>query len=181
VKKQVRLLLTVFPYLLLVLGVIFFYFRTIEQTKENEKCKAKIAGIDSLRLANQISSTEINQLHFILSDLANPSTIKIRLNGMPIGPQTFAYVYWDSLSGHVYFNPTGLPQIKEGENYQLWAFGNNQWESLGFVDIKSKPLIQRMQDMGNPRYFGVSGESDKDKSLPALENMWVMGDIKNGY
>jgi hypothetical protein len=180
VKKYLRLFAIIIPYLLLLIFVIIFFNHEKIHLKTIHSYQVLRDSVHSAVIEKNISETNNKQLLFILNDIGKTSTIKIRLNGMPVETKSFAYIYWDSLSGHVYFNPNGLPEISQ-DSYKLWAYGDTKWEDLGFIDLKSNPLIQRMRDTRNPHYFGVSRESDKDKKLPALENMVVMGDIQNGF
>jgi anti-sigma-K factor RskA len=129
-------------------------------TKQASDYSAKLAEIQSTRQIMQ-----------------NPNIKMARLDGMPASPNSFATVYWDTLSKDVYLMVNNLPMPATDKQYQLWALLDGQPIDLGVFEIRQEKMLPifRMQNAQSVQAFAITLERKGGSVTPTVDSMYVMG------
>ena len=53
--------------------------------------------------------------------MTDKHALPVVLNGTPKSPEALAKIFWMKNTGQVYIDPSNLPAVPEGKQYQLWA------------------------------------------------------------
>ena len=145
--------------------------------------------------SNDIAN-QLNQAQIILADaeaknyenehfksvVQNKYSMPVRLNGMEASPEAVAKVFWMKNTGEVYIDPSSLPDVPTGMQYQLWAFVDGKPVDAGMIintNTGNKYTIQKMKSFGKAEAFAVTLEhaTEKPKQAPAGP-IYVMGKLQ---
>jgi hypothetical protein len=173
--KRLRVVNTVLSAVAIALAVFAIYL-AIRWDATNKQLAAHRTLVDSLHTNYEIVRTRSAQTSGLLRALSDSNIQHIELSGMPIAPNSEAYLYWNKDNGQVYINPVKLPELQPNEYYQVWAFKGDTFHNLGLINMNKSPyLIQRMRDVQNADEFVVNIVSSGEKSRPLLEKVVVAG------
>jgi hypothetical protein len=142
-------------------------------------------------IANQLNQAQIiladseaknNENEHFKSVVQNKYSMPVRLNGMEASPEAVAKVFWMKNTGEVYIDPSSLPDVPIGMQYQLWAFVDGKPVDAGMIinTVKgNKYNIQKMKSFGKAEAFAVTLEhaTEKPKSAPGGP-IYVMGKLQ---
>ena len=106
-------------------------------------------------------------------------SLPLALNGLEAAPDAAAKIFWMKNTGEVFIDPSNLPDLPNGKNYQLWAFVEGKPVSAGIILSTKKGAsfrIQKMKTFGKVEAFAVSLEEVKDTPNTSPEGpVMVMG------
>jgi anti-sigma-K factor RskA len=152
-------------------------------------CLILLAGsaywILSLQRQNKKMQADLNASNQALSQMEadakaiqNSSVKMARMDGMPISPQSYTTVYWDTTSHDVYLMINNLPKPASDRQYQLWALLNGKPIDMGVLEITEKPLqLYRMKNAQAAQAFAITLEKRGGSPSPSLDQMYVMGKL----
>ncbi len=110
-----------------------------------------------------------------LAVVANPNNQQIVLKGLPISPNANAVIYWNKNTGSTYINCSGLPQVAENEQFQLWAIVDGKPVDMGVLSKDCS--IAEMKNVQNAVAFAITLEPLGGKPSPTMEKMYVIGNV----
>ena len=99
------------------------------------------------------------------------------MKGMPVSPQSFATVYWDTTSHDVYLLANNLPVPASDKQYQLWAIFNGKPVDLGVFDIKKERLLIQAKNAQGAEAFAITLEKKGGSPAPTMDSLYVMGKL----
>lgn len=141
-----------------------FYNKYNNTQRELQIAQQKIAQQDKY---NEAMAADIN----VMTDKnARP----VILNGTPNAPDALAKIFWMKNSGEVYIDPSNLPQVPAGKQYQLWAIVDGKPIDAGMITTeKGIYHIQKMKSFGKVDAFAITLEKKGGSPTPTLDQMIV--------
>lgn len=109
-----------------------------------------------------------------LSIMTNKYALPVVLNGTPNAPDALAKIFWMKNTGQVYIDPTNLPRVPDGKQYQLWAIVDGKPEDAGMITTsKGTYHIQKMKSFGKVEAFAITLEKAGGSPTPTMSEMIV--------
>lgn len=116
---------------------------------------------------NQAMTSDIN----VMTD---KNARNVVLNGTAMAPEALAKIFWMKNTGQVYIEPSNLPQVPEGKQYQLWAIVDGKPVDAGMITTeKGIYHIQKMKSFGKVDAFAITLEKKGGSPTPTLDQMIV--------
>ncbi len=136
---------------------------------------------DSLAVAQQkiaqqeTANIAMNKDIEVMTDKNSKSVV---LNGTPHSPEALAKIFWMKNTGEVYIDPSNLPAVPEGKQYQLWAIVDGKPVSGGMISTeKGTYRIQKMKSFGKADAFAITLEKAGGSPTPTMDAMVVISKI----
>ncbi|MDE3182411.1 MAG: anti-sigma factor [Bacteroidota bacterium] len=109
-----------------------------------------------------------------LSVVTNKYAMPVVLNGTPHAPDALAKIFWMKNTGQVYIDPSNLPKVPSGMQYQLWGIVDGKPVSGGMIET-SKGIyhIQKMKSFGKVDAFAITLEKAGGSPTPTMDQMIV--------
>lgn len=109
-----------------------------------------------------------------LEVVTNKYAMPVVLNGTPHAPGALAKIFWMKNTGDVYIDPTNLPTVPDGMQYQLWGIVDGKPVSGGMIET-SKGIyhIQKMKSFGKVDAFAITLEKAGGSPTPTMDQMIV--------
>ncbi len=132
------------------------------------------------------SKTELASMHNRMEGMdedmqvvKNKYSMPVALQGLAAAPEAAAKVFWMKNSGEVYIDPSNLPAIPAGMQYQLWGIVDGKPVDAGLIittTADKKYRIQKMKSFGKSKVeaFAVTLETAGGNPTPKGD-MYVMG------
>ncbi len=132
---------------------------------------------DNSTLAKNLDATQAKyqQSDKLLSYINSPSTQVVKMNGVPLSPESKATVYWNKESREVYLSIQSLPAPPSDKQYQLWAIVDGVPVDAGMVALNGNDSLYRMKDFSSAQAFAITLEKLGGSAAPSLEQMYVVG------
>ncbi len=153
---------------------VYFY----NNWKQSETALSSLQA-ENTRMAGNLdiqkaSYTALNQ-EFALVQSAEIK--KITLAGTPASPSSSAKVYWNNSKNEVYLSVVDLPQIKENQQYQLWAIVDGKPVDAGIFNLGTG-LVQ-LKNISNASAFAISLEAKGGSTTQAgpKGTIYLMGAV----
>ena len=111
--------------------------------------------------------------------MTNKNAMPVSLAPMPDVPEAAARIYWMQNTKEVYIDPSNLPQVPAGKQYQFWAIVDGKPVNGGIITTEingRKVHIQKMKSFGKAQAFAVSLE-DAGPEKPVPTKVMVAGNI----
>ena len=158
--------------LVLLIGSIIlnysYYNKYQSANSDLQVAQQKIAEKDSLTLA-------MNRDIGVMTDKNAQSVV---LNGTPHSPESLAKIFWMRNTGDVYVDPSNLPAVPAGKQYQLWAIVDGKPISGGMISTeKGIYHIQKMKSFGKADAFAITLEKAGGSPAPTMDEMYVISKI----
>jgi len=144
---------------------------------------------DKYQTANkELASTqnELQQQRDIVTDMNSAMKVMSDRNAMPVSlpgmaetPDAAARIYWMQNTKEVYIDPSNLPELEKGKQYQFWAIVDGKPVNGGIITttINGKTVhVQKMKSFGQAQAFAVSVE-DAGPEKPQPSKVVVLGKI----
>ncbi len=123
--------------------------------------------LDEQETANQAMSHDLN----VFTD---KYAMPVVLNGTPHAPDALAKIFWMKNSGQVYIDPSNLPAVPAGKQYQLWGIVDGKPVSGGMIQTsKGIYQIQKMKSFGKVDAFAITLEKEGGSPTPTMDEMIV--------
>jgi len=109
-----------------------------------------------------------------LDVVTNKYAMPVVLNGTAHAPDALAKIFWMKNTGQVYIDPTNLPQVPDGMQYQLWGIVDGKPVSGGMIETsKGTYHIQKMKSFGKVDAFAITLEKAGGSPTPTMDQMIV--------
>jgi anti-sigma-K factor RskA len=109
-----------------------------------------------------------------LDVITNKYAQSVVLNGTAKAPEAVARIFWMKNTGQVYIDPTNLPDVPSGKQYQLWAIVDGKPVDAGIIETaKGTYRIQKMKSFGKVDAFAITLEKAGGSPTPTLDEMVV--------
>ncbi len=123
--------------------------------------------IEQQEKSNRAMSTDLN----VMTD---KHALPVVLNGTPKSPDALAKIFWMKNTGQVYIDPSNLPEVPAGKQYQLWAIVDGKPEDAGMIATKKGIYhIQKMKSFGKVDAFAITLEKTGGSPTPTMDEMVV--------
>jgi anti-sigma-K factor RskA len=133
----------------------------------------------------QVAQNQLNEQKQVADAMNKDMTVMtdkyalpVVLNGTPHAPDALAKIYWMKNTGEVYIDPTNLPRVPAGKQYQLWAIVDGKPVDAGMISTKTGVYhIQKMKTFGKAEAFAITMEKEGGSPTPTMEEMYVIAKI----
>lgn len=139
---------------------------------------------NELASAEQKINTQAEDITALQNNLAVPlnnSSQQVVLKGTPTAPpNSSAKIFWIRNTGDVYVEASGLPEVPQGMQYQLWAIIDGKPVDAGMITYNKKGQkynIQKMKSFGKAQAFAITLEKAGGSPTPTMEKLYVMSEI----
>ena len=113
-----------------------------------------------------------------ISIMSDKNSLPVVLKGTPHAPDALAKIYWMKNTGEVFVDPSNLPSVPEGKQYQLWAIVDGKPVDAGMISTeKGVYHIQRMKSFGSAQAFAITLEKVGGSPTPTMDEMYVVAKI----
>jgi hypothetical protein len=110
-----------------------------------------------------------------LSVMTDKYARPVVLNGTANAPDAVARIFWMKNTGQVYVDPTNLPKVPAGKQYQLWAIVDGKPVDAGLITTeKGTYHIQKMKSFGKAEAFAITLEKEGGSPTPTMSEMVVI-------
>lgn len=153
--------------ILLLASIIFNYTFYNKYQNANEQLQVAQQKMDQQEKSNLAMTDDLNVM-------TNRYAQPVVLNGTPHSPDALAKIFWMKNTGQVYIDPTNLPQVPEGKQYQLWAIIDGKPVDGGMITTeKGTYHIQKMKSFGKVDAFAITLEKAGGSPTPTMDEMIV--------
>nr|MDQ2720000.1 anti-sigma factor [Bacteroidota bacterium] len=123
--------------------------------------------IEQQQKSNVAMSTDLN----VITD---KHALPVVLNGTPKSPDALAKLFWMKNTGQVYIDPSNLPEVPDGKQYQLWAIIDGKPHDAGMISTKKGIYhIQKMKSFGKVDAFAITLEKAGGSLTPTMSELIV--------
>lgn len=164
-------------------GFNFLFFTEFKKAKDRVsqlENDMEILANDQRLLAERASQQEL-QLQYAdlrIAHFLNKDNIHVRMDGLPISPESYANVFWNTKSNAVFISVDNLPEPPHGHQYQLWAIKPGKAPIDAGVFDQSQ-LVQELKVIkGNVAAFAVTLEKEGGSSIATVDKTFVKGFLK---
>ena len=110
--------------------------------------------------------------------MTDKNSLPVVLKGTPHAPDALAKIYWMKTTGDVYVDPSNLPGVPSGKQYQLWAIVDGKPVDAGMISTeKGIYHIQKMKSFGRAEAFAITLEKAGGSPTPTMDQMYVISKI----
>jgi anti-sigma-K factor RskA len=131
-------------------------------------------------LASEVGAVEMSKLKDanLLAAYANPENKVVTLKGLDIAKESSVTIFWNQSNNQIALKVNNLPQPAADEQYQLWTIVDGSPMNMGVIDNNFQEKLLAMKAVkGSPTAFAITLEKIGGNSTPALEEMYVMGEV----
>ena len=154
-------------FILLTGSIILNYTFYRKYNNVNQELQIAQQQMDHQRKSNQAMTEDLNVM-------TNKYAQPVVLNGTPHAPDALAKIFWMKNTGQVYIDPTNLPQVPQGKQYQLWAIIDGKPVDGGMITTeKGIYHIQKMKSFGRVDAFAITLEKEGGSPTPTMDEMIV--------
>lgn len=152
------------------LGLVsIYYFNQSNSLKQN---------ISNIEKAEQEKLAKLKEKDAYIAFLAQSSTKKVMLKGIPGKEGLEALVHWNANSKKVMLSELNLPKPSADKQYQLWALMDGKPIDAGMLNSTDNDALLEMKAIENSQAFAITLEPKGGSPSPHLEDLCVMGEIK---
>jgi hypothetical protein len=155
------------------LAIYFFSELNISQ-------KAMASNLQKVKDLNaQVLKTKdsLNQIESKLNLIADPSTLKVTLAGVPTSKDAHAVIFWNQKQKQVILTGIELPKSPEEKQYQLWALVDGKPINAGVFNSSSNHDLISMKSIAKSQAFAITLEPKGGSPTPHLEALCVIGNV----
>lgn len=153
---------------------IYFYS---ELNATEKKMAANFQKVEALNKQIDKTKDSLNQIQADLNLIADPTTIKIALAGVPTSKESRATVFWNQSKKQVILTGIDLPKSPQDKQYQLWALVDGVPVDAGVFDSKSSSDLISMKAIQQSQAFAITLEPKGGSPSPHLEALCVIGNV----
>jgi anti-sigma-K factor RskA len=158
-------------FILLIGSIILTYSYYNKYQSASRDLQLAQQKIDQQNQANLAMNTDIN----VMTD---KNSLPVVLKGTPHAPDALAKIYWMKTTGDVYVDPSNLPAVPSGKQYQLWAIVDGKPVDAGMISTqKGIYHIQKMKSFGRAEAFAITLEKAGGSPTPSMDQMFVISKI----
>ena len=163
--------------LVISLGFNYFFFNQFKNTKD------QLAALqqESYQLANQVDNKEqdLQYAQLRIAHFLNKDNVHIRMDGLPLSPESYANVFWNTKTNAVFISVDNLPEPPAGHQYQLWAIKPGQPPIDAGIFDHTK-LVQELKVIkGDVQAFAVTLEKEGGSPIASVDQTYVKGFLQS--
>lgn len=159
--------IAVASFILLIGSAILNYTYYRKYNKANKELQVAQQKIEQQGQSNLAMSK-------YLSVTTNKYAQPVVLNGTANSPEALAKIFWMKNTGQVYIDPSNLPEVPTGKQYQLWAIIDGKPVDGGMITTENGVFhIQKMKSFGNVEAFAITLEKTGGSPTPTMSEMVV--------
>jgi hypothetical protein len=146
------------------------------RNKYNEADAALKKTQQELTAANNNIAQVQQDMEIVQSKYSMP----VALKGTAEQPDAVAKIFWMQNTGDVFLDPSNLPAVPKGKQYQLWAIVDGVPVDAGVILIApngNKYRIQKMKSFGRAEAFAISLEEEGPALQAPKGKVQVVGKI----
>ncbi len=167
-------------FILLIGSVVLNYSYYNKYQTANDQYRS---AANELQVAQE-KNKENQQANVAMKDdisvMSDKNSLPVVLKGTPHAPDALAKIYWMKNTGEVYVDPTNLPSVPEGKQYQLWAIVDGKPVDAGMISTeKGIYHIQKMKSFGSAQAFAITLEKAGGSPTPTMDQMYVIAKIQS--
>lgn len=154
-------------FILLIGSMVLNYTYFSKYHAAQQKLAVAQQKLDEQEKNNQAMSHDLN----VVTD---KYALPVVLNGTAKAPDALAKIFWMKNTGQVYIDPSNLPKVPPGKQYQLWGIVDGKPVSGGMIET-SKGIyhIQKMKSFGKVDAFAITLEKAGGSPTPTMDEMIV--------
>ncbi|MEO6549646.1 MAG: anti-sigma factor [Ferruginibacter sp.] len=158
--------------LLLIGSLTLNIFTYNRYSRANRDLLATRETLDDIQEKNKIIEAGMNVVQ-------SKYSIPVALKGLDAAPDAAAKVFWMENTGEVFIDPSNLPEVPQGKQYQLWGIVDGKPVDGGMILTSlngDKYRIQKMKTFGKVEAFAVTLENAAVKGSSSPKGpMFVLG------
>jgi len=162
----------------LILGsssvAVYFY-------SENRSIHNQLASVENtnqtLKSKVDDSKESLGKITEQMAIIADASTRKITLAGLPTSKDSKAVVFWNEQKQEVILTGLNLPKAPSDKQYQLWALVDGVPVDAGVFEDNNATALQEMKTIGKSQAFAITLEPKGGSPTPHLETLCVIGNV----
>ena len=167
-------------FILLIGSVVLNYSYYNKYQTANDQYRS---AANELQVAQE-KNKENQQANVAMKDdisvMSDKNSLPVVLKGTPHAPDALAKIYWMKNTGEVYVDPTNLPSVPEGKQYQLWAIVDGKPVDAGMISTeKGIYHIQKMKSFGSAQAFAITLEKAGGSPTPTMDQVYVIAKIQS--
>lgn len=160
----------------LLIGSVLFNMSTY--SKYNSVSNELAAAEKKIATSNEGIASLQQQLEVPLNNAAQSVVLKSTPKA-PLNSNASAKIFWIKNTDEVFVEASGLPEVPQGFQYQLWAIVDGKPVDGGMIilDKNKKYNIQKMKSFGKAQAFAITLEKEGGSPTPNMEKLYVMSTI----
>lgn len=164
-----------FTILFSVSSLAIYFFTQNKQTQNQLLAASK--QLEELKNKSNQKEAVLTSVQAKLALIAEPSTVKVALAGVPTSKNSKATVFWNPTRKEVILTGIELPSAPEDKQYQLWALVDGVPVDAGVFDMNSDQTLISMKSIGESQAFAITLEPKGGSPSPHLEALCVIGNV----
>ncbi len=158
-------------FVLLIGSIVLNYTYYTRYQSANRELQVAHEKINQQNQANLAMKNEMD----VVTD---KNSLPVVLKGTPHAPDALAKIFWMKNTGDVYVDPSNLPPVPSGKQYQLWAIVDGKPVDAGMISSeKGNYHIQKMKSFGHAEAFAITLEKEGGSPTPTMDEMYVISKI----
>lgn len=121
----------------------------------------------------------VDKIQNDLDIIDNPAFQRVVMKGTANAPEARASVYWNESTSEVYVSIKEMKALTQEKQFQLWAQIDGKMVDAGVFDYNASGLAKMKQVAKGATAFAVTIEPRGGRSVPTLETVQVIGEIKS--
>lgn len=164
-----------FTLLFSVSSLAIYFFSELNSSQKT--MASNLQKMEDLKAQILKTKDSLNQFESNLQLIADPSTLKVDLTGVPASKDSHAVVFWNQNKKQVILAGIDLPKSPENKQYQLWALVDGVPVDAGVFDTKSSHDLISMKSIEKSQAFAITLEPKGGSPTPHLEALCVIGNV----
>ncbi len=162
--------------LLILLGGLSAYL-----FNKNSQLKSDVASLQQSATGYEQQLTDLNKKASSYDTYrrlkSNPALTSVALASVKPDVQQKAEVFWNKATGELFIDPSTLPQVPAGKQYQLWFLIDGKPIDAGMISLTDVASIQKMKECKGAQMFAITIEKEGGNPTPTMEQMVVAGKV----
>ena len=162
--------------LLILLGGLSAYL-----FNNNSKLKSDVASLQQSATGYEKQMTDLNKKVSSYDTYrrlkSDPALTSVALASVKPDVQQQAEVFWNKATGELFIDPSSLPQVPAGKQYQLWFLIDGKPIDAGMISLTDVASIQKMKECKGAQMFAITLEKEGGNPSPTMEQMVVAGKV----
>ena len=149
---------------------VMFYGKYDTASKKLDETQQQLADATQ---SNDSMKTDMGIVH-------NKYSMPVALHDMDSTSDATAKVFWMKNTGDVYVDPSNLPDVPQGKQYQLWAIVDGKPVDAGMIVTAKNGDKYRIQKMENKKFSNITVQAfaislEKEGGNPTPTKVVMMG------
>lgn len=173
------------PWLMVAASAVFAVISAIAAANYYMKWQDAEQELDAVIAQNQSMAQDYNRVNQQferaqneLNIVSSPEYNIVKMEGLPLSPESQAIIYWNESTQDVYLNVKQLPAPPQDKQYQLWAIVDGAPVDAGVFELaEGEDGLLKMKSIANASAFAVTLEPRGGLPAPTMDAMFVLGTV----